>query len=126
MGVNLKESLSVELKDALRAGEKNKLNTIRLIVSAVNYAEIEQQKELDDTSVHVVIAKMAKQRRESIEAFQAGNRPDLVAKEQAELDILEGYLPKQLSREEITVEVKKLLLKWEPPGQGIWARLWEN
>ena len=109
MGVNLKESLSVELKDALRAGKKNKLNTIRLIVSAVNYAEIEQQKELDDTSVHVVIAKMAKQRRESIEAFQAGNRPDLVAKEQVELDILEGYLPKQLSREEITVEAKKIV-----------------
>lgn len=114
--MNLKESLASELKDALRAGEKCKLNTLRLIMSAINYAEIEQQKELDDTAVHVVISKMAKQRRESIEAFRAGNREDLVALEQAELDILESYLPKQLSREEITVEAKKVIAETGAAG----------
>ncbi|MGI2336410.1 MAG: GatB/YqeY domain-containing protein [Dehalogenimonas sp.] len=114
--MNLKENLASELKDALRAGEKCKLNTLRLIMSAINYAEIEQQKELDDTAVHVVISKMAKQRRESIEAFRAGNREDLVALEQAELDILESYLPKQLSREEITVEAKKVITETGAAG----------
>jgi len=107
--MSLKESLPVELKDALRAGDKTKLGTIRLILSAVNYAEIDQQKQLDDPGVHAVIAKMIKQRRESIDAFKAGNRPDLVDIEQAELNILESYMPKQLTREEIILEAKKVI-----------------
>ncbi|XUX00565.1 MAG: GatB/YqeY domain-containing protein [Dehalogenimonas sp.] len=107
--MSLKETLPVELKEALRSGDKVKLNTIRLILSAINYAEIDQQKQLDDPGVHAVIAKMIKQRRESIEAFQAGNRQDLVDKEQAELNILESYMPKQLTRDEITAEAKKVI-----------------
>lgn len=107
--MSLKETLPVELKDALRAGDKMKLATIRLILSAVNYAEIDQQKQLDDQGVHAVIAKMIKQRKESIEAFTAGNRQDLVDKEQAELNILESYMPKQLTRDEIVVEAKKVI-----------------
>ena len=107
--MSLKETLNVELKDALRAGQKVKLGTIRLILSAVNYAEIDQQKPLDDQGVHAVIAKMLKQRRESIDAFKAGNRPDLVATEQAELEILESYMPRQLSRDEIIAEAKKVI-----------------
>lgn len=86
-----------------------KLGTLRLILSAVNYAEIDQQKALDDPGVHAVIAKMIKQRRESIDAFKAGNRPDLVATEQAELEILESYMPRQLSRDEIVAEAKKVI-----------------
>ncbi len=107
--MSLKDSLPVELKDALRAGNKMKLGTLRLILSAVNYAEIDQQKALDDPGVHAVIAKMIKQRRESIDAFKAGNRPDLVATEQAELEILESYMPRQLSRDEIVAEAKKVI-----------------
>ena len=107
--MSLKETLPVELKDALRAGDKTKLGTVRLILSAVNYAEIDQQKQLDDQGVHAVIAKMIKQRKESIEAFTAGHRPDLVAQEQAELNILESYMPKQLTRDEIKAEAKKII-----------------
>lgn len=107
--MSLKETLPIELKDALRAGDKIKLNTLRLILSAVNYAEIDQQKPLDDPGVHAVIAKMIKQRRESIEAFKTGNRPDLEAIEQAELGILESYMPKQLTRDEIKAEAKKII-----------------
>ena len=107
--MSLKESLPAELKDALRAGDKIKLGTIRLILSAVNYAEIDQQKTLDDQGIHGVIAKMIKQRRESIDAFKAGNRPDLVAIEQAEVEILESYMPRQLSRDEIIAEAKKVI-----------------
>jgi uncharacterized protein YqeY len=107
--MSLKETLPVELKDALRAGDKMKLGTLRLILSAVNYAEIDQQKQLDDPGVHAVIAKMIKQRKESIEAFKAGNRQDLVDKEQVELTILESYMPKQLTRDEIIAEAKKVI-----------------
>ncbi len=107
--MSLKDTLPVELKDALRAGNKIRLGTIRLILSAVNYAEIDQQKALDDQGVHAVIAKMIKQRRESIDAYKAGNRPDLVAVEQAELEILESYMPRQLSRDEIIAEAKKVI-----------------
>ena len=80
-----------------------------MILSAVNYAEIDQQKQLDDPGVHAVIAKMIKQRKESIEAFTAGNRQDLVDTEQAELNILESYMPKQLTRDEIMTEAKKVI-----------------
>jgi uncharacterized protein len=107
--MSLKETLPVELKDALRAGDKVKLATIRLILSAINYAEIDQQKQLDDPGVHAVIAKMIKQRKESIEAFKAGNRQDLVDKEEAELKILESYMPKQLTRDEVKAEAKKVI-----------------
>ncbi|KTB49245.1 hypothetical protein DEALK_01570 [Dehalogenimonas alkenigignens] len=107
--MSLKETLPLELKDALRSGNKVKLDTLRLILSAVNYAEIEQQKQLDDPGVHAVIAKMIKQRRESIDAFKAGNRQDLADREQAELSILESYMPRQLTREEITAEAKKVI-----------------
>jgi len=107
--MSLKETLPVELKDALRSGDKVKLNTIRLILSAITYAEIDQQKQLDDPGVHAVIAKMIKQRKESIDAFKAGNRQDLVDKEQAELNILESYMPKQLTRDEIVKEAKKVI-----------------
>lgn len=109
--MSLKDTLPVELKNALRAGDKTKLGTIRLILSAVNYAEIDQQKQLDDSGIHAVIAKMIKQRRESIDAFKAGNRQDLVDKEQAELTILESYMPRQLSRDEIKAEAKKVLVE---------------
>jgi len=107
--MSLKETLPVELKEALRAGDKMKLATLRLLLSAVNYAEIDQQKQLDDPGVHAVIAKMIKQRRESIEAFTSGNRPDLADKEKAELAILESYMPRQLSRDEIVAEAKKVI-----------------
>ena len=114
--MSLKEQLAGELKESLRGGDKVRLNTLRLILSAINYAEIEQQKELDDTGIHVVIGKMTKQRRESIEAFKAGNREDLVAQEQAELDILESYLPRQMTREEIAVEAEKVIAETGAAG----------
>lgn len=109
MSADLKDKLSSDLKEALRAGEKEKLNTLRNVLSAINYAEIEQQKTLDDGGVLAVIAKMVKQRRESIEAFNSGNRSDLAEKEQAEISILENYLPRQLTREEITAEAKRVI-----------------
>ena len=82
---------------------------LRLALSSIRNAEIAQQKTLDDDGILIVIDKEAKMRRESIEAFEKGNRPDLVAKETAELAILLEYLPEQLTREEIVAAARKVI-----------------
>jgi len=97
------------MEKSLRGGDKLRCSVLRLVLSAINYAEIAQQKTLDDNGVLAVISKEAKQRKESIEAFEKGNRPDLVAKEKAELDILVTYLPQQMGRDDILVIVKKVI-----------------
>lgn len=97
------------MEKSLKGGDKLRCSVLRLVLSAINYAEIAQQKTLDDTGVLAVISKEAKQRRESIEAYDKGNRPDLVAKEKAELDILITYLPQQMSRDDIVAIAKKVI-----------------
>jgi uncharacterized protein YqeY len=109
MEARLKDNLNSDLKQALRAGDKVKLSVIRLVMSAINYAEIAKQAKLEDGDVLGIISKEAKQREESIAAFKQGNRPDLVAKEEAELAVLKGYLPQQASREDIVAEAKKVI-----------------
>jgi uncharacterized protein len=105
----LKQKLSEDLKQAMRSGQTARRECLRLLISAVNYTEIARQAPLTDPDILGVIAKEIKQRRESIEAFKTGNRPDLVAKEEAELAILLEYQPRQMSREEITTEAKKII-----------------
>jgi uncharacterized protein YqeY len=89
------------MKSAMRAGEKQKLATIRLLQSAIKQREVDERIQLDDAQVLSVLEKMVKQRRESITQFEAGGRADLVASEQAELVVLQGYLPEQLSEAEL-------------------------
>lgn len=84
------------MKAAMRGGERERLATVRLILAAIKQREVDERISLDDTQVLAVIEKMVKQRRESIASFQAGGRSDLVAKEQAELDLLQTYLPEPL------------------------------
>jgi uncharacterized protein YqeY len=105
----LKEKLTDELKQAMRAGDKTRCSVIRLVMAAVKNAEKARQAELNDGDVLGVIAKEVRQRNESIEAFKQGNRQDLVAKEEAELAILQEYLPQQMSREEIVAEVQRVI-----------------
>lgn len=93
----------------MRAGDKTKVSTIRLVLSAVKYVEIDKQGPLDEGGVLAVIAKEARRRQESIEAFKQGNRADLVAQESAELAILKGYLPQQMSREEIVAAARQVI-----------------
>jgi uncharacterized protein YqeY len=97
----LKDRITEEMKNAMRAGEKERLATIRLILSAVKQREVDERIQLDDTQVLAVIEKMIKQRKESITQFEAGGRADLVAKEQAEMAVLQTYLPAQMSDAEI-------------------------
>ena len=97
----LKDRITEEMKNAMRAGEKERLATIRLILSAIKQREVDERIQLDDTQVLAVVEKMVKQRKESIAQFEAGGRADLVAKEQAEMTVLQTYLPTQMSDAEV-------------------------
>ncbi|HTP39035.1 MAG TPA: GatB/YqeY domain-containing protein [Steroidobacteraceae bacterium] len=97
----LKERITEDMKSAMRAGEKDRLAVIRLILAALKQREVDERIVLDDAQVLAVLEKMVKQRRESIAQFEAGNRADLVAKEQAELTQLAAYLPAQLGDAEL-------------------------
>jgi uncharacterized protein YqeY len=89
------------MKAAMRSGEKERLGVIRMITSAIKQREVDERITLDDSQVLSVLEKMIKQRKESLTMFQAGNRQDLVDKESAEITLLQGYLPSQLSGSEI-------------------------
>src|ERR1041384_7352651 len=97
----LKERIADDMKGAMRAGEKERLGTIRLILAAIKQREVVERITLDDTQVLSVLEKMIKQRKEAITQFESGGRADLVAKEQSELNVLQAYLPAQLSEAEL-------------------------
>jgi uncharacterized protein YqeY len=99
--MSLKERITDDMKAAMRAGEKERLGLIRMITAAIKQREVDERIVLDDTQVLIVLEKMIKQRKESLVQFQAGNRQDLVEKEAAEITLLQGYLPSQLSAAEI-------------------------
>jgi uncharacterized protein YqeY len=97
----LKERITDDMKAAMRAGAKERLGVIRMITSAIKQREIDERITLDDAQVLSVLEKMIKQRKESVVQFQAGNRPDLVDKETAEIAVIQGYMPAQLADAEI-------------------------
>jgi len=105
----LKQKLSDDLKQAMRSGDTIKRGAIRMLMAAINNAEIARQTKLEDSDIFGVIAKEVRQRRESIEAFKQGNRQDLVDKEEAELAILQEYLPQQMTREEVVEAARKVI-----------------
>jgi len=147
---SLKIKLAEDLKQALRDGDKVKLGTVRMLVSAsknaesakkaklvsaaakkagitdlnelkisdAEIAEIAKQAELNDSDMLAVLAKEITQRRESIEAYKSGNRPDLVAVEEAELAVLLTYAPKQVSREEVAAVAKRVIAEVDAHGPG--------
>lgn len=92
----LKERIQEDMKAAMRAGERERLATVRLILAAIKQREIDERITLDDAQVLAVLDRMVKQRRESIAQFESGGRPDLVAKESAEIAVLHGYMPAPL------------------------------
>ena len=112
------DKINTDLKAAMRAKEELRLLVLRTLLSSINYAEIAKQKKLDDGGIIEVIGKEIKQRRESIEAFDKGNRPDLSTKEKAELAILQEYMPAQMTREEITAIIEKVIAEVGPKGPG--------
>jgi hypothetical protein len=103
------DDIKNDMGQALKSGDKERLSVLRLLVSAISYAEKDKQKKLDDTDVIEVLSKEAKKHKESIEAFEKGNRQDLVDKEKAELDIITKYMPQQMSRDEIIAIVQNVI-----------------
>jgi uncharacterized protein YqeY len=97
----LKGRITDDMKAAMRAGDKERLGVIRMITAAIKQREVDERITLDDAEVVRVLEKMVKQRKESVVQFQAGNRADLVDKENAEIALLQAYLPKQLSDSEL-------------------------
>jgi uncharacterized protein YqeY len=99
--MTLKERITEDMKTAMRSGEKDRLAVIRLLQAAIKQREVDERITLDDAQVTAVLEKMIKQRKESVVAFEKGNRADLVAKENAEIAVLQPYLPAQLSDAEL-------------------------
>lgn len=116
--MTLQERLTSDLRKALKEGDTTRRSVIRLVIAGVKNAEIAKGAPLDDSGIVDVIAKEVKQRRESIAEFSKGNRQDLVNKEEAELAILFGYLPKQMSREEIVETARRLIEQVGARGPG--------
>lgn len=97
----LKGQITEDMKSAMKAGEKDRLKTVRLILAAIKQVEVDKRVELDDAAVLSVLDKMLKQRRDSVEQFQKGGRDDLANIELAEIAVLENYLPEQLGEAEL-------------------------
>ncbi len=99
--MSLKTKILDDIKAAMKAGEKDKLMVLRMLSAAIKQKEVDERTELDDTQVLAVVEKMIKQRRESIKQYNEGGREELAAKEEAEIVILEPYLPEQLGDAEL-------------------------
>lgn len=103
--MTLKTRITDDMKDAMRAHQAERLSTIRLLLAAIKQREVDERKELTDADILAVLDKMVKQRRDSITQFEAGRRMDLVAKEQAEVAVLQEYLPQALTDAEIDAAI---------------------
>jgi len=103
--MSLKLRITDDMKAAMRAKETARLGTIRLLLAAIKQKEVDERTELDDAAVSSIVEKLIKQRKDSISQFQAAGRDDLVAAEQAELVVLQAYLPEQLSAAEVEAAV---------------------
>ncbi len=107
--MTLKERLDAELKTAMKEKDAVKVSTVRLLKSAIKYREIELAKALDDPEIQGVVASEIKRRRDSVEQYRAGNRPDLADREEAEIRVLQGYLPAQLTLDELRAKVDEVV-----------------
>ena len=107
--MSLKEQITEDMKNAMRAKDTSRLGTIRLLLAAMKQKEVDERIELDDAAVIAIVEKLIKQRKDSISQFQAANRDDLVAIENAELVVLQAYMPAQMSEAEVAAVVAKVV-----------------
>lgn len=107
--MSLKNTLNENLKQAMKARDVLRLSVVRMITAAIKNREIDRRHELDDQEIVELLSTLAKQRRESVRLYQEGNRPDLVEKEEAELSVLEEFLPAQLGPDELEALVAKVI-----------------
>ena len=107
--MTLKDKITEDMKTAMRSKEMERLGTIRLLLSAMKQKEVDERVVLTDADVLAILNKMIKQRRESITQLQAGNRPELAAKEEQEIQVLTAYLPQQLSDQEVNALIDEAI-----------------
>ncbi len=116
--MSLVEKIRSDLEKALKQNDKEQRSALRLILAGIQNEEKSQRKTLDDAGVIDVLTREVKKRRESIEAFEQGNRPDLVAQEKAALEIVSRYLPQQMSYDEVVAAAKKVIEEVGAKGPG--------
>ena len=116
--MSLKDQITEDMKTAMRAKDAPRLLTIRGLMAAMKQREVDERITLDDAAIVAIIDKLVKQRKDSIAQFTAGNRPDLVEKESAELVVLEGYLPQRLGAAAIAAEVAGIVAELGATGPG--------
>jgi uncharacterized protein len=116
--VTLKDRITEDMKAAMRAKESDRLTTIRMLLAACKQREVDERIVLDDAAVIGIVDKLIKQRKDSVAAFQQGGRADLVAKEEAEIKVLEAYLPQRLSAGAVAEAVKGIVAALGAAGPG--------
>ena len=116
--MSLKAQITEDMKTAMRAKDTERLGTIRLLQAAMKQKEVDERVELDDAMVVAIVDKMIKQRKDSIAAFESAQRQDLADKEQAEINVIKGYLPERMSAEAITAAVKAIVARVGATGPG--------
>lgn len=116
--MSLKSAILEDVKSAMRAGEKLRLKTLRMVTAAIKQREVDERIELDDTQVLAILEKMIKQRRESAEAYRAGDRPELADVEEAEIAVLQTYLPEPLSDDELDAMIDQALAANDAQGMA--------
>ncbi len=108
--MNLQDSINNDVKEAMRARDREKTGVLRLILSALKQVEVDERRKLNDADAIMVLTRMLKQRKDSIEQYIRGNRPELAEKEQAEIEIIQAYLPEQLGDEEINAIIDQAII----------------
>lgn len=121
--MSLKDRITEDMKDAMRAKDSARLSTIRMLLAACKQREVDERIVLDDAAVIGLVDKLIKQRRDSITAFQAGGRADLVEKESAEVAVLQAYLPQRLSADEVALAVAAIVADLGASGPGDMGRV---
>ena len=116
--MSLKDQITEDMKSAMRAKDSERLGTIRLLLSACKQKEVDERITLDDVAVVAIVDKLIKQRKDSIAAFTQAGRQDLADKENAELTVLQAYLPARLSADEVAAEVKAIVTELGASGPG--------
>ena len=116
--MSLKDRITDDMKAAMRAKDSERLGAIRMLTAAIKQKEVDERVELDDAGVVSIVDKLLKQRKDSIDAFQKAGRQDLADKEQAEVAVLQAYLPARLSADEVAAEVKKIVAEVGASGPG--------
>lgn len=104
--MQIKERISQDMKDAMRAKEANKLSTIRMLMATIKQVEIDERVDADEARVMEIVIRMIKQRQDSVKIYRDNNHADAADKEQAEIDLLQQYLPEQLSEAEVQAEIQ--------------------